>query len=197
MELAEKERNSGFPIIGRGVCDLLMVLMGTVRPRRILELGTGVGYSSIIMATYDKSLEKITTVELKEDNRQRALKNIRDFGFEDKIDCILGDATKIFKENPGLSKEYDFIFVDCAKAQYAGLWEYIRLMIKPGGIILTDDILQDDSIVRSRFLLNRRERTTHKRMRQYLYDQMNDPEFTGAVFEIDDGVSLVVRNDSE
>lgn len=194
MEFEKRERDSGFPIMGSGVQDLLRVLMTTVKPEYILELGTGVGFSSVFMAEYDRSLIKLTTVELKKDNMERALANIRRYGYEDRIECLLGDAVDIVNSGR-LAGPYDLIFVDCAKAQYPRLWESIRELVKPGGIILTDDIMQDNSIIGSRFLLERRDRTIHKRMREYLYAQLNDPDFTGAVFEIDDGVTIMVKND--
>lgn len=196
-ELEERERNSDFPIIKRGVMDLLRMLMVTVAPKNILELGCGVGFSSILMAHYNKSLEQITTIELKEKNIIRAKKNISDFGYTDKIKIIKGDACKILAEKKALKKQYDFIFVDCAKAQYANLWEDVKGLVRPGGIIVTDDILQNNSLLGSRFLLNRRDRTTHKRMREYLKKQLNDPDFTGAMFEIDDGVTILTRNIDE
>lgn len=194
--LEEKERNSGFPVIKRGVQDLLRTLMVSVDPEYILELGCGVGFSSILMSYYGKNIKQIHTVELKEDNLKRAKENIKEFGYEDKITTILGDANLVIKSD-AIRDSYDFIFIDCAKAQYVNLWKDVRGLIKPGGIIVTDDILQNDSITRSRFLLNRRDRTIHKRMREYLHMQLNDEDFTGGLFEIDDGVTILTRNKYE
>ncbi len=194
-EFEEAQRASGFPIIGRGVQDLLRLIMTTAKPEYILELGTGVGFSSILMADYGKSIRNITTVELKEANLKRAVKNIENYGYSDKISCIHGDAVKVLKSKENLREIYDFIFIDCAKAQYVKLWQEVRNMIKPGGIVLTDNVLQNGSVIKSRFLLNRRDRTIHKRMREYLYNQLNDEDFTGAIFEIDDGVTILTKNE--
>lgn len=196
-ELEKIERDSDFPIIKRGVQDLLRMLMISVAPKRILELGCGVGFSSILMAMYNKNLEIITTLELKEPNIKRAKKNIKDFGFEDKIKIVHADACVALNEKNELLPEYDLIFIDCAKGQYVNLWEDVRGFVRPGGIIITDDILQNDTLLGSRFLLNRRDRTIHKRMREFLHKQLNDPDFTGAIFEIDDGVSILTRNTDE
>lgn len=193
-DLEKRERDSGFPIIKYGVQNLLMVLMELLKPKRILELGTGVGFSSILMAKSVPGLECITTIELKEKNYKRALKNIEDFGFAKKIDCILGDACEVLEDKTRIYGEYDFIFIDFAKGQYLNVWDKVKGLVKPGGIILTDDVLQNKTVAGSRFLLGRRDRTIHDRMREFLYLQMNDKDFTGNVFEIDDGVSLLVRN---
>lgn len=196
-ELEKRERDSGFPIIKKGVQNLLMVLMELVKPEYILELGTGTGFSSILMLESTTSIKKITTVELKEKNQKRALKNFADFRCEERVDSVLGDACEVLSNGSALLDSYDFIFIDCAKGQYANLWADVSKRIRPGGIILTDDVLQNKSVAKSRFLINRRDRTIHKRMREFLYEQMNDENFTGSVFEIDDGVSLFVRNDEK
>lgn len=197
LDLEKRERDSGFPIMEKGVQELIRILMVSHNPRYILELGTGVGFSSIFMCEYGRALERIDTIELKEPNITRAQRNIEDFGYTDKINIVKGDATKVLLSKESLRDEYDLVFVDFAKAQYGGLWEVLRNYIKPGGIVISDDVLQKGSVIKSRFLLNRRDRTIHKRMREYLSEQMNDEEFTGGVFEIDDGITILTRNTNE
>lgn len=197
-DLYKREVDSGFPVVGRGVMDLLRVMVSVHRPQRILELGTGTGFSSILMCYYGETIKKITTVELKEKNIKRAKENIKDFGLADRIEIVHGDALKVLLEGEGLSDTYDMIFVDCAKGQYDKLWKHIRKRVRPGGVIITDDVLLC-GVLGSRFLLNRRDRTIHKRMREYLFCQMNDDDFVGALFEMDDGVTILTRkmeNDS-
>lgn len=197
LELEKRERDSGFPIMEKGVQELIRLLMVSQNPEYVLELGTGVGFSSIFMCEYGRGLKEITTIELKEKNIVRAKKNIEEFGYKDKIKIIEGDATKVLISKEGLRNQYDLVFVDFAKAQYGGLWEKIRDFVKPGGVVISDDVLQKGSVIKSRFLLNRRDRTIHKRMREYLKAQMNDEEFTGGVFEIDDGITILTRNTNE
>lgn len=195
--LEKRERQSGFPIMEKGVQELIGILLESMNPEYVLELGTGVGFSSIFMCEYGKKIKRIDTIELKEKNIVRALKNISDFGFSEKINIITGDALDILSEKTGLKDTYDFVFVDFAKAQYGELWPILREYVRPGGVVISDDILQKGSVIRSRFLLNRRDRTIHKRMRKYLKDQLNDNEFTGGLFEIDDGITILTRNKDE
>lgn len=193
FEASELELN--LPIIGRGVQDLLRMLMINANPRYILEIGTCSAFSTVLMARYAKNLKEIVTIEYNENNYKRAVSNIEKYGYSDRILPVFGDATKVLKEDSSLNREYDFIFIDCAKAQYKNVWDIVRNMVRPGGIVVTDDILQDKSILSSRFLLNRRDRTVHKRMREFLYAQLNDEDFSSAVFEIDDGVSISTKNE--
>lgn len=191
LVLLEQGIEDNIPMIGKGVQNFLMVLMELVRPRRILELGTAYGFSAALMAKYDPKLMELVTIESYDKRIAKAKENFKRLNLEDKITLLEGDATKLVSTLDG---EFDFIFMDASKGQYDTVWPVVRTLVKPGGIIITDDIMQDDTILESKFAITRRNRTIHKRMRSFLKAQLKDEMFTGAVFSIDDGISFLVRN---
>lgn len=195
LVLLENEgKEDNIPMIGKGVQNFLVVLMELVRPKRILELGTAYGFSAVLMARYNPYLEELVTIENYEKRIVKAKENFKRLNLEDKITLLEGDACDMVQSLQG---EFDFIFMDAAKGQYDKVWPVVRNLVKPGGIIVTDDIMQDDTILESQFAITRRNRTIHKRMRSFLKAQLKDEMFTGAVFSIDDGISFLVRNREE
>lgn len=188
--LYEKGTKEKIPMIGTGVQQFLMVLMELAQPKRILEIGTAHAFSAILMATYNPALEELITIENYKKRIPVAKANISESGFGNKIHLVSGDANQIL---PTLEGPFDFIFMDAAKGQYEVIWPIVRELIRPGGMILTDDCLQNGDVLESRFAIRRRDRTIHKRMREFLYEQMHDTDFTGTILSMDDGVSLVVR----
>lgn len=185
--LRKEAAKDGVPIIRPETESFLRTLLKILRPERILEIGAATGYSSIAMAKSCKA--KIETIENYEKRIPAALSHIREAGLSDRITLIEGDAGKILKE---LSGPYDLIFLDAAKGQYL-IWlpDILRLM-RPGSVLVTDNVLQDETVMESRFAIPRRERTTHARMREFLYEIKHHPGFESSVLPVGDGVSLSV-----
>ena len=121
--------------------------------------------------------------------------NFRRAGREEQITLLEGDAADILK---GLTGSYDFIFMDAAKGQYIHFLPDVFRLLAPGGILLSDNVLQDGDIIESRFAVERRDRTIHSRMREYLYTLTHHPDLTTSVLPLGDGVTLSVKqgNDS-
>ena len=111
-------------------------------------------------------------------------------GFENRITLIEGDATEVL---PTLEGPFDFVFMDAAKGQYINFWPEIKRLTKDGGIIVTDNVLQDGDIIESRYAITRRNRTIHKRMRDYLYELTHDKGYTTTILPLGDGVSISVK----
>lgn len=185
---------SDIPIIGSGVQRLLMTLMELAGPARILELGSAYGFSALLMAHFDHKLNELITVENNATNYIKAKQNIENSDFSDKITLLNQDAEKAVTD---LAGTFDFCFMDASKGQYAKIWPILRDKVKPGGIVLTDDILHPVNILESRFAIRRRDRTTHKRMREFLKAQMQDDAFVASCLHIDDGITLLVKKQGE
>ena len=178
------------PIIRRETQSLLKVLLELTAPSRILEVGTAVGFSALLMSTYGPGECRITTIENYEKRISAARENFKKAGKEKQITLLEGDAQKVLKT---LEEPFDFIFMDAAKGQYIHfLPDILRLLVK-GGILISDNVLQDGDIIQSHFAVERRNSTIYKRMREYLGTLKNSSELETAILPLGDGVALSVR----
>lgn len=184
------------PVIREDMKELIRLLLLINKPKKILEIGTAVGYSASFMVDVLKKDVSIDTLELDRERILIAKENIKRLGFEDNINIIEGDAEESLKE---LSKSdiniYDMIFIDAAKGQYMIYLDEALKMSKPGTIIISDNILEDGKIIESHFLVEKREITIHDRIRQYLYRLKNDERLATDILSVGDGaaVSLVIK----
>ena len=182
---AEKER---VPIIRRETESFLRTLIRARDPKHILEIGTAIGYSALVMAGCTGG--DILTMENYEKRIPIARSNIERAGLSERIRLMEGDAGELLA---GLSGSFDFIFLDAAKGQYINwLPDIVRLMDR-GAILFADNVLQDLTVLESRFTVERRERTTHSRMREFLHAIKHDERLESSVLPIGDGVSISVR----
>ena len=178
------------PIIRKEMQSFLKFLLAMKKPARILEVGTAVGFSAILMAEYDPVPCQITTIENYEKRIPIARENFKRAGKEAQIALLEGDAAEVLKTLEG---SYDFIFMDAAKGQYIHfLPEILRLLAKDG-VLVSDNVLQDGDVIESRFAVTRRNRTIHKRMREYLYTLTHSEELVTAVLPVGDGITLSTR----
>ena len=178
------------PIIRRETQSLLKVLLQLKRPSRILEVGTAVGFSALLMSTYGPEECRITTIENYKKRIPAARENFRKAGREEQIKLIEGDAQEVLKTLEG---SYDFIFMDAAKGQYIHFLPEILRLLEKGGLLVSDNVLQDGDIIESHFAVERRNRTIYKRMREYLSVLKNSEELETAVLPLGDGIALSVR----
>lgn len=191
LEEIEKEALESFvPIIRTETKSLLKVLLTLAKPARILEVGTAVGYSALIMAAYAPEHCKITTIENYEKRIPIARANFARAGKESDITLIEGDALEVMK---GLKGPYDFIFMDAAKGQYIHYLPEVMRLLTPGGLLLSDNVLQDGDIINSRFAVERRNRTIHSRMREYLFELKHREELRTTILPVGDGVAVSVK----
>ena len=189
--LIEKEAlNDNVPIIRKEMGNLLKVLIALKQPERILEVGTAVGYSSILMSENMPENCHITTIENYDKRIPVAKNNFIRAGVIDKITLIEGDAADVLKTLDGL---YDFIFMDAAKGQYIHFMPDILRLLKTGGTLVSDNVLQDGDIIESHYAVTRRNRTIHKRMREYLYELTHNDSLTTSVLPIGDGVTISIK----
>lgn len=165
---------------------LLAVLMSIAKPKNILEVGTAIGYSAMLMLKYAGDDSHITTIERDEKVLLEAKENISRRGLSDRIHTIFGDATEVLES---LTDEFDFVFIDAAKGQYRDHFEKSLKLIKPGGIILTDDVLYF-GMTASDELATKKHITITRRLREYLSFLCNDERFETTILPIGDGVAI-------
>ncbi len=178
------------PIIRKEMQSFLKMMLQLQQPQRILEVGTAVGFSAILMAEYNPKPCEITTIENYEKRIPIARENFKRAGKQDMIELLEGDATQVLKT---LQESFDFIFMDAAKGQYLNFLPDILRLLSPGGILISDNVLQDGDIVESRFAVTRRNRTIHKRMREYLYELTHHEELVTTVLPVGDGITVSVK----
>lgn len=188
-KLEKIARSFEVPIIKEEVSELLKVLIKMKNPKNILEIGTAIGYSSILMAKYSNA--NITTIEIDESIAYLANKFIKEYGYEDRINIIVGDAGQIIKK---LDDKYDFIFMDGPKAQYIKYFEYIYPMLENKGILVTDNVLYRGKVADIDNTL-RRNKTIVLRLREYLYKLTHMETLQTSILPIDDGLSISIKEE--
>lgn len=189
-ELEARAREDRVPIIRREMQSFLKTLLAMNQPKRILEVGTAVGFSALLMAQYGPADCKITTIENYEKRIPVARENFRRAGMEERITLLEGDAADILK---GLEGPYDLIFMDAAKGQYLHFLPELLRLLPVGGVLLSDNVLQDGDIIESHFAVERRNRTIYKRMREYLRRLKQDPALSTSILPLGDGVTVSVK----
>ena len=191
LDQIEKEAITTYvPIIRKEMQQFLKLLLSIKKPARILEVGTAVGFSAILMAEYNPADCQITTIENYEKRIPIARENFRRARKEEQITLLEGDAADILKT---LKEPYDFIFMDAAKGQYIHFMPDVLRLLSKDGVLVSDNVLQDGDIIESRFVVTRRNRTIHKRMRDYLYELTHNDELVTAVLPIGDGITVSTR----
>ena len=189
-ELEQYAIRERVPIIRREMQSFIKMFLAVNRPKRILEVGTAIGFSTLLMCEYGPEDLEIVTIENYEKRIPIARENFRRAGKEDKITLIEGDATEVLAEMEGT---FDFIFMDAAKGQYIHFLPEILRLLARDGVLVSDNVLQDGDVIESRFAVTRRNRTIHKRMREYLYTLTHSEELVTAVLPVGDGITLSTR----
>lgn len=190
-ELEKHALETNVPVIRPQMQSLLKLLLAIKQPKNILEVGTAIGFSALLMSEYGPGNLKITTIEKYEKRIFAARENFKKAGKEDSITLLEGDALEILKELNGV---YDMIFMDAAKGQYLNFLPDVLRLLVPGGLLVSDNILQNGDILESRFAVERRDRTIHGRMREYLFELTHHEGLTTAILPVGDGVTVSVKN---
>ena len=191
-EIEKEAIDTYVPIIRKEMQSFLKLILSIKKPERILEVGTAVGFSAILMAEYNPAACQITTIENYEKRIPIARENFKKTGKDRQITLIEGDAADVLKE---LEEPFDFIFMDAAKGQYIHFMPDILRLLKPDGILVSDNVLQDGDIIESRFIVTRRNRTIHKRMRDYLYELTHREDLVTSILPIGDGITVSVKKE--
>lgn len=187
-ELEDYAAENSVPIIHREVGNFLRFIINLKKPAKILEIGTAIGYSSILMCSSAKNI-KIKTIEIDNDMVKTARFNIEKSGFTENIQVVEGDCLNIIKE---LNEKFDMIFLDASKGHYNQIFEDCLRLLSDDGIIIGDNVLFR-GMVASRKLLIRRKITIVKRMKLFLNRISNDNNLVTTVIPMGDGISVTVR----
>lgn len=191
-ELREYADKNHVPIIEEECEEFYNFLINTTKPKKILELGTAIGYSAISFSM-NEFVERLVTVEINEDMVKIAKKNIKESGLEDKIEIVHSDAYEYLVES---SDTFDFIFIDAAKGQYEKYFDEAIKLLNRDGIIVCDNVLFRGMIANQE-LIKRRKITIVKRLRKFLKDIKDDDRFYSSIVPIGDGALLIRRKFEE
>ncbi len=188
--IAKEAAASLVPIIRKETASLLKTLVAIRRPEKILEVGTATGYSALLMSEHMPEGCTITTIEKYEKRIPVARENFRRAGKEAVITLLTGDASEVLRT---LEPPFDFIFMDAAKGQYIHFLDEVLRLLPVGGVLVSDNVLQDGDVIESRYAVARRNRTIHARMREYLYALKHMDCLETAVIPIGDGVTVSTK----
>lgn len=191
-ELEQQALEARVPIIRREMQSFIKTLLAVQQPKTILEVGTAVGFSTLLMCEYGPKDLKITTIENYEKRIPIAKENFRKSGRQGQITLLEGDAGEYLKELEGT---FDLIFMDAAKGQYIHWLPDVLRLMHPGSILVSDNVLQEGDIIESHYLVERRNRTIYKRMREYLFALTHTPILTTSILPLGDGVTVSVKQE--
>lgn len=189
-ELEKQAKQDYVPIIRREMQSFLKFLLAATRPARILEVGTAIGFSSILMCQYNPVPCEIVTIENYEKRIPVARENFKKANMDHQIQLLEGDAAEVLKT---LAEPFDFIFMDAAKGQYLNFLPDVLRLLKSGGVLVSDNVLQEGDIIESHFAVERRNRTIYKRMREYLYELKHNDMLVTSLIPLGDGVALSTK----
>ncbi len=188
LEMEEYAKEHKVPILSWQSADLLEILIKMLKPKRVLEIGTAIAYSSIRIARNLKKKSVLHTIEKSEDNITVARENISKAGMADKIEILEGDALNIM---PRLDKKYDFIFLDADKEDYRGLFDYSLILLKKNGVIFVDNLLWHGYAAVKKVPANYRESAKHiKEFNEAFFSHKN---LKTTLIPIGDGIGLGIK----
>lgn len=190
--LEKRALDQEVPIIRPAMQSFLKTLLAFGRPKRILEVGTAVGFSAVLMAANTEPDCQITTIEKYEKRIPLARENFAASGYGDRITLIEGDAMEVVQS---LSGSYDLIFMDAAKGQYITFLPEALRLLRKGGLLVSDNVLQDGDLIESHYAVERRNRTIYKRMREYLYVLKHTKGLVTSVLPVGDGAAVTVKTE--
>lgn len=195
LTLEKEALENHVPIIKKETQGVLKFLLQLQQPKRILEVGTAIGFSALFMSEYSNSDAKITTIEKVAMRLVEAKKNLASerFPYRSKITLRQGEALEVLKELVLEKESFDFIFLDAAKAQYMSFLPELMKLLSDQGMLLTDNVLQDGTVTNSRYSITRRDRTIHSRMREYLYTITHMEELSTVILPVGDGIAISHR----
>ena len=196
--LEQEALSDGVPIIRPQTQNLIRFFLSMNRPASILEIGTAVGFYALFMQHYAPAQCEIITIEKDHGRAEKARENFKKYGRptgssgKKGITLVEGDAALVLSEMKGEAL-FDLIFMDAAKGQYIRFLPDAVRLLTPGGLLITDNILQEGEVLSSRFAVTRRNRTIHARMRTYIHALMEEPQLETLLLPTGDGAAVSLR----
>jgi len=196
-EIEEYAKENNVPIVQKETANFLELMIHLKKPKRILELGTAIGYSAILMHTASNCSNKIVTIERDSNMICKAKENIKIFNFEENIKIVEGECLDALHElSENSADNFDMIFMDAGKGHYNHFLPYCIELLSNDGVIIADNVLFR-GMVASRELLKRRKITIVKRMKNYLEIVSDKQKFITTVIPMGDGIAVTVRRNSD
>lgn len=192
-DVERESRDGEVPIIRRSMQSFLQFLLHLTKPKAVLEIGTAIGFSGMLISECVPDGTLIDTIEKVPARIAAAKDNFAKYGKKERINLIEGDACDVLEELAKQGKQYDFVFMDAAKGQYSKYLVSVMEMLVSGGLLVTDNVLQDGEIIQSRYAVTRRDRTIHGRMREYLYELTHSEEFETVILSVGDGAAVSLK----
>ena len=187
-QIKEKALDEHIPIIMDDTLEVIGKVLEELKPNRILEIGTAVGYSAICFSKYLTEGGRIDTIERDEERVKEAFINIKDLQLEEKINIIIGDAVEIL---PTLNEKYDVVFIDAAKGKYPIFLKEAIRMLSDKGIIIADNILYKGYTLSD--YNKHKQRTAVRGLREYLKELEENEAFLTELLEVGDGLTITRR----
>lgn len=191
-EIEQDAHKRRVPIIPHETVVFLNLLLGQLKPKQILEIGTAIGFSSSLMAQHVGENGQVTTIDRYEKMFKEARENYEKQGITDKVTLLEGDAADIL---PTLEGPYDLIFMDSAKSKYYDFLPECMRLLKVGGMLIVDDVLQGGTILEPKENIPRKVRTIHRKLNLFLDVVMKHPSIESSLLPLGDGLLLIVKND--
>lgn len=183
--IKQKALEEKVPIIMDDTLEVIAKILNEIKPNKILEIGTAVGYSAICFSEYLQKNGKIDTIERDAERVQEARENIKKAEVEDRINIYEGDAVEIL---PTLNDEYDVVFIDAAKGKYPFFLNQALRMVKPGGVIIADNVLYKGYVMSD--YNKHKQRTAVRNLREYIAEITNNASLKTEILEVGDGLAI-------
>lgn len=190
MEMEEYAKDNNVPIIEKKSIAYIMKLIKKQNIKNILEIGSAIGYSAILMASCDNDIN-VTTIERDEVRYMECLKNVKKANMQDRINVVYQDALDINL----VDVSYDLIFIDAAKGQYTNFFEKFKFFLKPGGIIISDNLKFHGYVGNKDEIESKNLRQLVGKLENYIDFLKNNDEFDTEFIDIGDGLSISIRKD--
>ena len=188
-KIKEKALDEHIPIIMDDTLAVIDKVLKEIKPKKILEIGTAVGYSAMCFSEYLQEGGRIDTIERDEERIAQAKENIVKVGVQEKINIIEGDAVEIL---PNLNEKYDMIFIDAAKGKYPFFLQESLRMLNENGIIFADNILYKGYVMSD--YNKHKQRTAVRNLREYIAEVTNNPELETEILEVGDGLAITKKH---
>lgn len=188
IEMEEYAKEHNVPIIEKDSIAFIMKFIKANDVKEILELGSAIGYSAILMASVKDDI-KLTTIERDEARYMECLKNVKDCGLENKINVVCQDALEV--NLSGVA--YDLIFIDAAKGQYTKFFEKYKYFLKPGGVIITDNLKFHGHVGNRNNIASRNLKQLVGKIENYIDFLKDNDEFETKFYDVGDGLSVSIR----
>ena len=189
-EIEAYANERGIPIIPHETAVFLNMIVGMLKPQRILEIGTAIGFSGSMMAQHLGEEGHLTTIDRFDNMIERAKNNFEKMGLSDKVTLLEGDAANIL---PTLDETFDLIFMDSAKAKYYEFLPHCMRVLEEGGMLIIDDVFQGGTILEDEKEIPRRVRKIHRRLNLLMDTVLNHPSLETSLVPLGDGLLMIKK----